>query len=87
MPAENDTNDLLLCLNSFMTDKLLFWIEAMNLIGAVFECSPLLRDAKNWLNRVRNTLSCLLRLQTIKTIVNVVDSKVQVLMSLEECKS
>ena len=56
-PAENDTNDLLLCLNKFMSDKQLFWIEAMNLIDAVFECSPLLMDAQNWLNKVRNIVS------------------------------
>ena len=56
VPTENDTNDLLLCLNNFMSHKLLFWIEAMNLIGAKFECSPLLKDAKDWLKRVRNTL-------------------------------
>ena len=55
VPAENDINDLLLCLKIFMSDKLLFWIEAMNLIGAVFKCSPLLKDAENWLKRVRNS--------------------------------
>ena len=57
MPAEDDTSDLLLCLNNFMSNKLLFWIEAMNLIDAVFECSPLLKDARNWLKRVRSALS------------------------------
>ena len=56
MPAENDTNDLFQCLKDFMSDKLLFWIEAMNLINAKFECSPLLKDAQDWLRRVRNTL-------------------------------
>ena len=55
-PAKDDTNDLLLCLNSFMSDKLLFWIEAMNLIDAVFECSSLLKYAQDWLNKVRNRL-------------------------------
>ena len=38
-----------------MTDKLLFWIEAMNLIDAVIECSPLLEDAEDWLKRVGNS--------------------------------
>ena len=61
VPAENDTNDLFLSLKKFMTDKLLFWIEAMNLIGVVFECSPLLKDAQDWLNRVRNTLSIMMK--------------------------
>lgn len=55
-PAENDTDDLFLCLNEFMCDKLLFWIEAMNLIGAQFECSPMLNEAEDWFKRVRNTL-------------------------------
>ena len=57
VPAENDTNDLFQCLNNFMSNKLLFWIEAMNLIDAVFECSPLLKDAKNWLKKVRGATS------------------------------
>jgi len=56
-PAENDTNDLFLRLNEFMCNKLLFWIEAMNLIDAIFECSPLLKDAEDWSKMVRNTLS------------------------------
>jgi len=56
-PAENDSNDLFLHLNDFMCDKLLFWIEAMNLMGATFECSQLLKDAEDWLKRVRNILS------------------------------
>ena len=29
----------------------------MNIIDAVFECSPLLKDAENWLKRVRSALS------------------------------
>ena len=46
-------NNLSLCLNDFMSDKLLFWIEAMNLIDAKFECSQLLKNAEEWLMRVR----------------------------------
>jgi len=53
-PAESDTNELFLCLNKFMCNKLLFWIEAMNLIHATFECLPLLKDAEDWLKKVRN---------------------------------
>jgi hypothetical protein len=56
-PAEDDTDDLFRCLNNFMCHKLLFWIEAMNLIGAKFECSPLLKDAEDWFKRVRDTFS------------------------------
>ena len=43
-----------------MSDKLLFWIEAMNLIDTVFECSPLLNHAQDWLNKVRNKLSTIM---------------------------
>jgi hypothetical protein len=56
-PAESDTNDLFLCLNDFMCNKLLFWMEAMNLIGAIIECSSLLKEAEHWFKRVRNNFS------------------------------
>jgi len=52
-PAKNDTNDLFHSLKDFLDNKLLFWIEAMNLINAKFECSGLLRDAECWLTRVK----------------------------------
>jgi len=55
-PAENDNDELSLLLNDFMCNKLLFWIEAMNLIDAKFECSPLLKNAEAWSRRVGNTL-------------------------------
>ena len=53
MPAEDNTDDLLCTLMDFLDNKLLFWIEAMNLIGAKSECSSLLKDAKSWLETVR----------------------------------
>jgi hypothetical protein len=56
-PAESDTNDLFLCLNDFMCNKLLFWMEAMNLIGTINECSSLLQEAEHWFKRVRNNFS------------------------------
>ncbi|PPQ89299.1 hypothetical protein CVT25_000315 [Psilocybe cyanescens] len=49
-------HDLVICLEKFMCNKLLFWIEAMNLIGARVECSSLLKNAENWLEKVRNIL-------------------------------
>jgi len=52
-PAKNDTDRLFCDLNDFLCKKLLFWIEIMNLIDAKFECSSLLKDAENWLKRVR----------------------------------
>jgi len=51
--ARNDTDELFCSLEDFMCNKLLFWIEAMNLIGAKSECSSLLRDAESWLQQVR----------------------------------
>jgi hypothetical protein len=49
-----DDDDLVLCdLKDFLYNKLLFWIEAMNLIDAKSECSSLLKDAESWLERVR----------------------------------
>jgi hypothetical protein len=52
-PANNGTDDLIYGLNGFLRNRLLFWIEAMNLIGAEFECQSLLQLARNWLMKVR----------------------------------
>ena len=52
-PPTNDTDDLFCCLKDFLCNKLLFWIEVMNLIDAKFECSSLLKDAESWLKMVR----------------------------------
>jgi len=46
-------DDLFHDLNDFVCNKLLFWIETMNLIDAKFECSLLLKNAEFWLNVVR----------------------------------
>ena len=56
-PADNETNKLLQLLNNFLKNKLLFWIEAMNLIDAKFKCESLLKSAEEWLKRVRDTAS------------------------------
>ena len=53
VPAKNDADDLLCALKDFLRNKLLFWIEAMNLIGAGVECSSLLNDAESWIKMVR----------------------------------
>jgi len=52
VPAKNETDDLLCGLKEFLWNKLLFWIEAMNLMGLKFECSSLLNDAESWLAKV-----------------------------------
>jgi hypothetical protein len=45
-------NDLICYLKDFMCNTLLFWIEAMNLIGAKSECPSLLKDVESWAERV-----------------------------------
>ena len=52
-PADDESNELLQFLHDFMCNKLLFWIEAMNLIDSKFECESLLKDAEEWLKKVR----------------------------------
>ena len=53
VPPKNDTDDLFCGLKDFLSNRLLFWIESMNLIGGKFECSSLLKDAESWLEKVR----------------------------------
>jgi len=53
VPAKDDTDDLIRRLKGFLCDKLLFWMEAMNLIGVEMECSSLLQDAESWVKMVR----------------------------------
>jgi hypothetical protein len=50
VPAKNHTDDML---RDFVCNKLLFWMEAMNLIGAKYECSSVLTDAGSSVERVR----------------------------------
>jgi len=53
VPAKNDTDDLFCGLKNFLCNKLLFWMEVMNLLGAKSECSSLLKDAESWLESIR----------------------------------
>ena len=53
VPAKSDTDDLFCGLKNFLCNKLLFWMEVMNLLGVKSECSLLLKDAEHWLERVR----------------------------------
>jgi hypothetical protein len=52
MPAKNDTDVLFCDLKDFLCNTLLFWIEAMNLIGVKSECSCSLKDVESWAERV-----------------------------------
>ena len=56
VPATDDDDHLCRDLKNFLCNKLLFWIEAMNLIGAKSDISSLLMDAASWLERVRMTI-------------------------------
>ncbi|EDR02889.1 uncharacterized protein LACBIDRAFT_393541 [Laccaria bicolor S238N-H82] len=49
--ADDESNELLQFLDDFMCNKLLFWIEAMNLIGHKFECPSSLKDAEEWFKK------------------------------------
>jgi hypothetical protein len=51
MPAKNDADDLICGLKDFLCNTLLFWIEAMNLIGTKSQCPPLLKDVESWAER------------------------------------
>ena len=54
--TEDESNNLLQLLDDFMCNKLLFWIESMNLIESKFECESLLKNAYEWVKRVRTFL-------------------------------
>jgi hypothetical protein len=53
--AENDHNDLRTCIKDFLVVHVLFWIEAMNLLGFRLECSSILQQAREWVLKVRVT--------------------------------
>ena len=56
-PAGDESNDLTCHLDDFMCNKLLFWIEVMNLIDARGDCELLLRRVEEWLKKVRDASS------------------------------
>jgi hypothetical protein len=65
-PADVYTDDLICGLDDFLHNILLFWIEAMNLIGAKLECQSLLRLAEDWLAKVK--VLCLLGSLVLKAL-------------------
>ena len=50
---KNETDDLFCALKDFLRNKLMFWIEAMNLMHGKFQCPSLLKDAQTWLSGVK----------------------------------
>ncbi|KAF8694677.1 hypothetical protein AX14_001956 [Amanita brunnescens Koide BX004] len=49
--ASDDRDDLLRCIESFFPIHVLFWIEAMNLLGSSHECPSMLRQAHEWVSK------------------------------------
>ena len=44
--------DLLRCISEFLQIRVLFWIEAMNLLGLRNQCTPMLQYARQWVLKV-----------------------------------
>jgi hypothetical protein len=51
--AGNDHDDLRTCMQDFLVIRVLFWIEAMNLLGLGLKCSSMLQQAREWVLNVR----------------------------------
>jgi len=48
-----DTDILRRCISDFLQIRVLFWIEAMNLLGLQSKCTPMLQHAREWVLKVR----------------------------------
>jgi hypothetical protein len=51
-PQLVNTNNLRQCIWDFLQIRVLFWIEAMNLLGLPNRCSPMLQHARRWVLKV-----------------------------------
>ena len=51
--AKVDHKDLGDCITDFLCIRVLFWIEAMNLLGFSGQCTPMLQSARGWVLKVR----------------------------------
>ena len=52
-PQSVDTKNLCNCISKFLQIRVLFWIEAMNLLKLCDQCTPMLRHAHQWVLKVR----------------------------------
>jgi len=52
-PQLVNTNILCHCISDFLQIRVLFWIEAMNLLGLCNQCTPMLQHARQWVLKVR----------------------------------
>jgi hypothetical protein len=51
-PQLVDTNNLCCCISEFLQIRVLFWIEAMNLLGLSNQCTLMLQFARQWVSKV-----------------------------------
>ena len=51
-PQLIDTDNLRRCISEFLEIRVLFWIEAMNLLGLSNQCTPMLQFASQWVLKV-----------------------------------
>jgi hypothetical protein len=51
-PQLIDTNSLCRCISEFLQIRVLFWIEAMNLLELRNQCTPMLQRARQWVLKV-----------------------------------
>jgi len=52
-PKLVNTDNLLICISEFLEIRVLFWIEAMNLLELRNHCTPMLQHAREWVLKVR----------------------------------
>ena len=52
-PELINTDNLRCCISEFLQIRVLFWIEAMNLLGLSNQCTPMLQSASQWVAKVR----------------------------------
>ena len=50
---QNNGEDLSDCIANFLDIHILFWIEAMNLLGSSGHCSRMLQHMREWVLKVR----------------------------------
>ena len=51
--AKVDHKDLGDCITAFLRIRILFWIEAMNLLECSGQCTTMLQSARGWVLKVR----------------------------------
>ena len=65
-----DTDKLCCCISEFLQIRVLFWIEAMNLLGLSNQCNLMLQSARQWVMKVK-IFTVLALLQQLTLLVSV----------------